>query len=102
MEGKTGQHNMGPTNADIIAMLGKIDLKLNEMDSRLKTLKGLEKKIDNFDKNLKKLWAHMDTVTTDTRDKVDRVENTIDSVGVDIEGARRKISDLEKDNSKLR
>ena len=39
MEGKTGQHIMGPTNADIIAMLGK----LNDMDSRLKTLEGLEK-----------------------------------------------------------
>ena len=102
MEGKTGQHNMGPTNADIIAMLGKIDLKLNDMDSRLKTLEGLEKKIDNFDKDLKKVWAHMDTVTKDTRDKVDRVENKIDSVGVDIERAKRKILDLEKDNSKLR
>ncbi|KAH3768337.1 hypothetical protein DPMN_169549 [Dreissena polymorpha] len=102
MEGKTGHHKMGPTNADIIAMLGKIDLKLNDMDSRLKTLEGLEKKIDNFDKDLKKLWAHMDTVTKDTRDKVDRVENKIDSVGVDIERAKRKILDLEKDNSKLR
>ncbi|KAH3836870.1 hypothetical protein DPMN_110246 [Dreissena polymorpha] len=69
MEGKTCQHNMGSTNADIIAMIGKIDLKQNDMDSRLKTLEGLEKKIDNFDKDLKKLWAHMDTVTKDTRDK---------------------------------
>ncbi|KAH3790528.1 hypothetical protein DPMN_168730 [Dreissena polymorpha] len=43
MKGKTGQHNMGPTNADISAMLGTIDLKLNDMDSRLKTLEGLEK-----------------------------------------------------------
>ncbi|KAH3768515.1 hypothetical protein DPMN_169729 [Dreissena polymorpha] len=102
MEGKTIQHNMGPTHADIIAMLGKIDLKLNDMDARLKTLEGPEKKIDNFDKDLKKLWAHMNTVTKDTRDNVDRVENKIDSVGVDIERARRKILDLEKDNSKLR
>ncbi|KAH3872787.1 hypothetical protein DPMN_036010 [Dreissena polymorpha] len=45
---------MGPTNADIIAMLGKIDLKLNDMDARFKVLEGLERKMDNFEKELKK------------------------------------------------
>ncbi|KAH3787391.1 hypothetical protein DPMN_165515 [Dreissena polymorpha] len=70
MEGNTCQHNMGPTNIDIIAILGKIDLNLNDVDSRLKTFEGVEKKIDNLDKDLKKLWAHMDTITKDTRTKL--------------------------------
>ncbi|KAH3857139.1 hypothetical protein DPMN_099739 [Dreissena polymorpha] len=72
------------------------------MDARFTVLEGLERKMDNFEKEFKKLWLHMDTVAKDSREKVDRVENKIDSVGIDIEGARRRISDLEQVNKRLR
>ncbi|KAH3721006.1 hypothetical protein DPMN_063918 [Dreissena polymorpha] len=44
-----------PTNSDIVAMLGRIDLKLKDMDKSLKRIESLEKKVDNFDKELKKV-----------------------------------------------
>ena len=60
MESNKGNNSSGPTNSDIIALLAKIDLKLNGIDVRLKSLEVLESKIDNFDVELKKLWLHID------------------------------------------
>ena len=42
--------NTGPTNADIVALLSNIQLKLSGMDKRLETLESLEKKVDGVDK----------------------------------------------------
>ncbi|KAH3777249.1 hypothetical protein DPMN_178689 [Dreissena polymorpha] len=43
----------------------------------------------------------MDTVAKDTSEDVERIEK-IEHEGIGIEGARRRISDLERDNNKLR
>jgi len=103
MEGQTSQTgHTGPTNSDIIAMLGKIHLKLNDMDDKLKKLDGLEKKVDSFDKDLKKLWLHIDTFTKETRDKITMVDHKVDSVDIELEGARKRIADLEKDKTKMK
>ncbi|WAR26646.1 F26-like protein [Mya arenaria] len=102
MEDRSGQHTGGPTNSDIIALLGKMDLKLNDMDTRLKTLDGLEKKVDNFDKELKKLWLHIDSSIKENSVKLNRVEHKVDSVDIELEGARKRIADLERDKDKLK
>lgn len=96
-----GDHT-GPTNSDIIAMLGKITLKLNDMDNRLKALDTLEKKVDNFDKEQKKLWIHIDRITKEHSEKLNRVENKVDSVDIELDGARKRISDLEREKDKLK
>ncbi|KAH3690625.1 hypothetical protein DPMN_191312 [Dreissena polymorpha] len=72
------------------------------MDARFNVLEGLERKMDYFEKKLKKLWLHIDTVVQDSRKKVDRVENKKDSMGIDIEGVRRRISNLEQVSNRLR
>ncbi|KAH3898163.1 hypothetical protein DPMN_022382 [Dreissena polymorpha] len=91
-----------PTNSDIVAMLGRIDLKLKDMDKSLKRIESLEIKVDNFDKELKKVWLHLDKFTNEISDKVNRVEHKVDSVDIELEGARRRIADLERDKDKLK
>ncbi|KAH3837556.1 hypothetical protein DPMN_110949 [Dreissena polymorpha] len=91
-----------PTNSDIVAMLGRIDLKLKDMDQSLKRIESLEIKVDNFDKELKKIWLHLDKFTNEISDKVNRVEHKVDSVDIELEGARRRIADLERDKDKLK
>lgn len=85
--GSPGSTN--PSSADIIAMLGKMNLTLIDMGKRLDTLGILERKVDNFDKELRKLWWHIDATSKATNDKVDRAEARMDSAEINLDGARR-------------
>ena len=94
--------NSGPTNSDVIAMFGKIQLQLKNIDTRLQSLDTLEKKVDNFEKEQKKLWLHIDKIAKENTEKLNRVENKVDSFDIELEGARRRIADLEKEKDKLK
>ena len=45
------------SNSDLLSYLKKIDDGICYMDKRLGALESFEKKDDNFDKELKKIWA---------------------------------------------
>ncbi|XP_053378573.1 uncharacterized protein LOC128548171 [Mercenaria mercenaria] len=111
-EAKAGESN-GPTNADIIAMLGKINLKLIDVDKKLESLEsiqrkveakvqGLENKVDNFDYELKKLWLHVDSTSKATDSKIDHVVNRVSSTEIESEVARKRIENLEKKNVEMK
>ena len=72
MEGsdKMADKSGGPTNVDNIAMLTKINIKLNAVDNKLKSpeliqekketkVKGLENKVDSFNKELNVFDLHV-------------------------------------------
>jgi len=48
----------------------------------------LEKKVDSFDKDLKKLWFHNDTFTKETRDKITMVDQQVNSVDIELNGGK--------------
>lgn len=102
-EGKGEKCNAasGPTNSDIVAMLSKIELRLADMDSRLETLNSLEKKVDGFDKELKKLWGHIDRISTASEERFDRAEGRVFTVEMDTAAATKRIEQLEKERQNL-
>ena len=47
-------NNAEPSNSDLLSYLKKIDGNICAIDNKLGSLESLEKKVDNFDKELKK------------------------------------------------
>lgn len=76
--------------------------QLNCMEKRLETLDKVEKKVDDFDKELKKLWVHITDQNTKITDKVTAVEDKSDNVALAVGLAQDKIQELESANEKLK
>ena len=91
-----------PSNSDLLSYLKKIDGRICAMDKRLGALESLEKKVDNFDKELKKLWV----VIADNNKKLDQrltsVEEKTETTDFAMGMVNSKIVVLEKERDKLR
>lgn len=91
-----------PSNADIMKYLQRIDLKLSEVDKRLKTLELVEKKVDSFEQEMKKLWLYDQDNNKSLDTKISRVETVADDAGFAAGHAQDKVTQLEKQNSALK
>lgn len=95
-----------PSNADIMQSLVAINNKLTVMDQRSHTaidkLEKLEKKVDNFDSEIKKLWLFVQDNVTKTNDRLSKVEEMVDSTDFSLNNTTDKIVQLQKDNDVLK
>lgn len=90
------------SNATIIQLLGRIDLRIASVETKLSKLDTLEKKVDHFDSELKKLWTHIDDRAKRAEEKVDKVEERVDEIQFASGVAQDKVSQMEKECDKLR
>jgi len=89
-----------PTNADILAKLTRIEASIGQVNIKLKTLDILETKVNSFEKDLKRLWLHVEDKTKETTDKLNKVDDKVDGLEL-AEGLHRdRLTQLEKENSK--
>ena len=89
-----------PTNADILAKLTHIEASIGQVNIKLKTLDILETKVNSFEKDLKRLWLHVEDKTKETTDKLNKVDDRVDGLEL-AEGLHRdRLTQLEKENSK--
>lgn len=91
-----------PSNADIMSCLQRIDLKLSEVDKRLKTLELVEKKVDSFEQEMKKLWLYVQDNNKALDTKILRIETVADDAGFAAGHVQDKVTRLEKQNSALK
>ena len=91
-----------PSNADIMSYLQRIDLKLSEVDKRLKTLELVEKKVDSFEQEMKKLWLYVQDNNKALDTKISRIETVADDAGFAAGHVQDKVTRLEKQNSALK
>lgn len=91
-----------PSNADLMKYLKKIDIKLGDMESKLKTLDTLEKKVDKFDAEFKKLWTVVHDKDKATAERISKVESLTDSTQFSVGLANDKIAQLEKQKSTMK
>ena len=90
-----------PSNADIMKCLEKINTRLGNVESKLACLHSLEKKIENFDKDLVKLWNCIKDQNDKTNSRLNVVEEKVESTDFNVGIVSSKISDLEDRNKKL-
>lgn len=85
----------------LISYLKKIDSRLCDVNKKLKTLDTLESKVNDFDRELKRLRLHVEDKSKATNEKLNKVDERVDNLEL-AEGLNRdKLTQLEKENTKL-
>lgn len=92
----------GPSNTDIMNCLCKIESRLDKLDNKMKTLENVEQKIDDFDKELKKLWVYVKDNMATNSENTTKLGEQVDNVELAMGLAQDKIVHLEKENGKLK
>jgi hypothetical protein len=69
-----------PTNSELVVYLKKIVNKMSDMDEKLKRLEIVEKKVDNFESEMKKLWSHVHGCDTRTEVRLHKVDVRVTAV----------------------
>lgn len=98
----TGMPLQGPSNADLMECLKQINLKLEHVDNRLKTLDVVERKVDKFDIELKKLWTFVHDKNKAADERISKVESMTESAQFSVGLAQDKIARLEKEKSDMK
>ena len=94
------QSNAG--NSEVMRYLANIDMKLTEVNRRLQTLDIVEKKIDDFDKELKKMYTTCEDRNKKMNEKVTRLDERSDTLDFLVEETQNRVEELEKENMKLK
>ena len=90
------------SNNEVIQILGRIELKITSMDTKLAKLDTLEKKVDQFDGELKRLWTHIEDKTKRTDERVHLMEERVDGVEFASGLMQDKLTQMEKERDKLK
>ena len=89
-----------PSNADIMKCLEQINLKLDHVDNKLKTLDILQKKVENFESDLSKL--RIDKGDKALGDRLTKVETMTETSQFSHGIAHDKIARLEKEKGNIK
>lgn len=102
MEQQSSLTKHEPTNSDIVTILGNIERRISDMDKRMATLESLEKKVDSFDIELKKIWLYIDSKTKSMDDKIGKIQDQVDSVEMVAGFGQDRMQQLEQENKVLK
>jgi hypothetical protein len=83
-----------PTNTDLFRMLKSISDRLTNMENKLDTLSVLEKKVDNFEHEVNKIWCKLDDFSKQFADRVNTCESRIDNIEFNDVSQRSEIEHL--------
>ena len=88
-----------PSNVDMMKCLIRIEGKISHMETRLKSLDIVEKKVSEFDSELKKLWTYIMDTSKKSEGRISKIEGKADfSVGL----TNDMVVEIERDNNRLR
>ena len=90
-----------PTNADIMKFLEKIDNRLNTVENKLETLHSLECKVDNFEKEMCKMWNYIQDENKITSEKINMVSEKAESTDFNLGIVTSRVHNLEIRNKQL-
>jgi len=76
--------------------------RLDVMEKKLGALDTLEKKVSDFDKELKKLWVAMEDRAKRGDERLDRLEDRVDGTVIGVARVESRLADLEKQREELR
>lgn len=90
-----------PTNSDIISYLEVINGKISGLEKRLISLENLEKKVDKFDKEMKKMWGYIEDNSKKSNERIINLENKTESTDFSLGLVNDKMAQLEKEKDNL-
>lgn len=85
-----------PTIADVMNVLNDVSHRLSNVETKLSSLDSLEKKVEGFDRELKKIRCALEDRQKKTDDNIRFIEEKAESTDFAVGQASSKISELEK------
>ncbi|XP_052762354.1 uncharacterized protein LOC128204998 [Mya arenaria] len=91
-----------PTNNDLLDCMKKMGEKLCVMEKKLNSIEALERKVTDFEKDLRKLWIALEDRVERTDDRVNKLEDKVESADVDASVMAERVTMLERQREELR
>ena len=91
-----------PTNADIMKCLNSINSRLSNIEGQLKKIDILEKKVDNFENDMKKLCCLVHESRQQTDERLNKIEERVESTDFSQGVVNENQIDLEKERDSLK
>ncbi|XP_052259763.1 uncharacterized protein LOC127864106 [Dreissena polymorpha] len=101
-QGRPEMSNTSNNSIEILEFLKRIDGRLVNVEKRLDSLMGLEKKVDNFDMEVKKLRTAFEDRNRKLEERISKVEEKTESADFCLGMANSKMVELEKTDVRLR
>ena len=91
-----------PSLTDVMKCLNNIEGRLSHMDKRLDGLEEVKKKVDVFDREIKKLWLALEDKNKKVTERVVAVEEKVESTDFALGMLSDKVVTLEKERNLLK
>ncbi|XP_052812861.1 uncharacterized protein LOC128240302 [Mya arenaria] len=91
-----------PTNKDLMDFMKNMGEKLSVMEKKLNKIETLERKVMDFEKDIKKIWVALEDRVKRTDERVGKLEDKVDSVDVEAAQMADRMATLEKQREELR
>ncbi|XP_052820392.1 uncharacterized protein LOC128246240 [Mya arenaria] len=99
---KMAEGGRQPTNKDLMDCMKAMNSKLSEMEKKLGTIEVLERKVTDFEKELRKVWVALEDRAKRTDERVMRLEDRVESVDMGTGLLSSRVAALEKQREELR
>ena len=90
------------TNADIMKRLNSINSRLSNIEGQLKKIDILERKVDNFKNDMKKLCCPVHKSRKQTDERLNKIEERVETTNFSQGVVNEKLIDLEKERDSLK
>lgn len=102
---KMAEGGREPTNRDLMIALKDnmrdISDRLEAMGRKLGAIEVLEKKVTDFERELKKVWVALDDRAKKTEEKVTRLEDKVEAADIGVGEVSSRVHDLERQRQQL-
>ena len=92
----------GPSNVDIMKCRTRIEGKISHMETRLKSLDIVEKKVSGFDSELKKRWTYIMDTSKKSEQRISKIEEKAETIDFSVGLTNDMVVEIERDNNRLR
>lgn len=82
----------------VLSVLEKIQGQINNVETRLETLNTLEKKVDNFDRDMKKLWNLVHESNKRLDEKITKIDENFEHLDFRQAEIKSSVEALEQQN----
>lgn len=91
-----------PSNADIMNCLHSIGKRIETVEQKLNSIEELDKKMIDFDKELKTIRSLMDLHAKQMNDRINKLEDKVDGTDINVALMSSRVEELEKERVSLK
>ncbi|KAH3774196.1 hypothetical protein DPMN_175570 [Dreissena polymorpha] len=91
-----------PTIHDVMALLTTVSGRLQCLEVKMNIIESIEKRMENFEKDIKRLWVVHEDRSKKVEERVSRVEDKVEGADIHAAELAERVQELEKERDILR